>query len=114
MSEDRKLTWSQFEAVDMRVGTILSASPNTHAHKPAYVLEIDFGPLGIRRSSAQLTDHYTIEDLVEKRIVAVVNFPPKQIAHVMSECLVLGSLDADGKVRLLAADADACNGDKIA
>jgi tRNA-binding protein len=84
------LTWEQFRAVDMRVGTILEAEAFPEVHNPAYILLIDFGPLGKLRSSAQITALYTPEELVGRQVVAVVNFPPKQIANMQSQCLVLG------------------------
>ncbi len=108
------LTWDEFARVDMRVGTIISATSNEKARKPSYVLEIDFGALGIKISSAQITDRYTVDDLPGRQIIAVVNFPPKRIAGVKSECLVLGAIDADGVVTLLKPDPDAVNGDRIA
>ena len=81
-----EITWEQFTAVDMRVGVVLTAEPNAKALKPAYVLTIDFGPdLGVKQSSAQLTVHYTTEELIGRQVVAVTNFPPKRIAGVKSE-----------------------------
>lgn len=105
---------TDFLKLDIRVGTILEAEVFKEARKPAYKLRIDFGTLGIKKSSAQITDFYTCDDLKGRQIVAVVNFPPRQIANFISEVLVLGSLDAQGRVRLLSADANASNGDKIA
>jgi tRNA-binding protein len=94
-----------FAKVDVRIGTVLSAAPNPAARKPAYVLEIDFGPaIGRKKASAQVTEHYTPEQLVGRQIAAVVNFAPKQIARVISEVLVLGAPDADGRVVLLNVD----------
>ncbi len=108
------ITWSDFEKVDIRTGTIIDAKPFPEARKPAYQLTIDFGDLGLRRSSAQITVHYQPETLIGLQIVAVVNFPPKQIAHFMSECLVLGSVDADGVVTLLQPERPVANGLRIA
>ena len=108
------ITFDDFLKVDMRVGTILSVMPNEKARKPAFVLEIDFGGLGTRTSSAQITDLYTPESLVGRQVVAVVNFPPKRIAGVKSECLVLGSIREDGVVTLLKPDPQAVNGERIA
>ena len=108
------ITWSDFEKVDIRTGTIIDAKPFPKARKPAYQLTIDFGDLGLRRSSAQITVHYQPETLIGLQIVAVVNFPPKQIAHFMSECLVLGSVDADGVVTLLQPERPVANGLRIA
>ncbi|MCX6774731.1 MAG: tRNA-binding protein [DPANN group archaeon] len=110
---NNQISWGDFEKVDMRVGTILSAKINEGAKKPSYALKIDFGPLGIKESSAQITKLYKTNELVGKQIVAVVNFPPKQIASVKSECLVLGALNKTGVI-LLALDKKAENGDKIA
>jgi len=93
---------SDFARVDMRVGRVLEAESFPQARKPAYKLRIDFGPLGIRRSSAQLTAHYQPEDLRGRLVIAVTNFPPRQIGPIRSEVLVLGVPDADGGVVLLA------------
>ena len=96
-----------FEAVDIRVGRIVRAEPFPEARKPAYRLWIDFGPdLGERRSSAQITHHYTPDELVGRQVMAVVNFPPRQIGPVMSEVLVLGFSDTDGKIVLAHPDKD--------
>lgn len=107
------IAWSDFEKIDMRVGTILTANDFPKARKPAYQLSIDFGELGIKKSSAQITDNYSKSDLIGMQIIAVVNFPPKQIANFFSECLVLGSVDADGKVTLITPSIPANNGDRI-
>jgi tRNA-binding protein len=108
------ISWADFEKVDMRVGVVVDAEPFPEARRPALKLRIDFGPLGIKRSSAQVTDHYRPEDLVGRRVVAVVNFPPKQIGPFMSECLVLGAIAGDGAVILLSPDPGAKPGDRIA
>src|SRR3989454_8183929 len=92
---------SDFARVDIRVGRVLEVEPFPQARKPAYKLRIDFGPLGIRRSSAQLTAHYQPEDLRGRLVIAVTNFPPRQIGPIRSEVLVLGVPDADGSVVLL-------------
>lgn len=105
---------SQFLALDIRVGTIIHAQNFEKARKPAYQLQIDFGPLGIKKSSAQITDLYTLETLLGKQIIAVVNFPPRQIANFISEVLVLGAVDVNGAVTLLQPERTAANGDKIA
>lgn len=100
------LTWNEFERVEMRVGTVVSASIFPEARNPAYKLEIDFGPaIGTLKSSAQITRRYTPEELEGRQVVAVVNFPPKQIGPVRSECLVLGATDHQGDVVLLSPDA---------
>lgn len=108
------VTWADFEKVEIRTGTILAAEPFAKAKKPAYQLTIDFGELGVKRSSAQITKLYQPADLIGKQVVAVVNFPPKQIANFFSECLVLGSVDADGTVTLLQTERMVENGLRIA
>lgn len=108
------LTWNEFERTDMRVGTILEVNDFPEARKPAYQLTIDFGSeIGIRKSSAQITKRYQKEDLVSRQIVAVVNFPRKQIGKFMSECLVLGAVGEEGDVILLAPDFKIPNGLRI-
>ncbi|PRP67190.1 tRNA-binding protein [Nonlabens agnitus] len=110
----KNLNWEEFSRIDMRVGTIVGAQLFPEARKPAYKLEIDFGEeLGILKTSAQITDHYQPADLKGKQIIAVVNFPPKQIANFMSECLVLGSVDEKNKVILLQPERHAQNGDRV-
>lgn len=106
------ITFTDFEKVDIRVGTILEAEDFPEAKKPAYKLKIDFGDLGVKKSSAQITLRYTKESLIGKKILAVVNFPPKQIANFLSECLVLG-VYKDDVVILLSVDDDAENGAKV-
>jgi tRNA-binding protein len=109
-----ELTWAEFERVEMRVGTILEVNDFPEARKPAFQLTIDFGShLGIRKTSAQITKRYQKEDLIDRQIVAVVNFPKKQIGKFMSECLVLGAMGADGDVILLAPDFKIQNGLRI-
>jgi tRNA-binding protein len=107
------ITWDDFEKVDIRCGTILEAKDFPGARMPAYQLQIDFGPLGIKRSSAQVTGHYRAEDLPGRQVIAVVNFPPKQIANFFSECLVLGVYDDGGQVVLLQPERSVKNGQKI-
>lgn len=109
------LSWSEFERVDLRVGTVTAAEPFPEARKPAFKLTIDFGPeIGTRRSSAQITDHYSIETLVGKQVAAVVNFPRKQIGPFMSECLVTGFVQDDGSVILAVPDIPAVDGTRLA
>lgn len=106
--------YADFERVDIRVGTVVGAEPNVRARKPAYVLTVDFGPaIGIKKTSAQLTVHYTPESLVGRQVAAVVNFPPKQIGPLMSEVLVLGFPDAEGAVVLVGVDRPVPNGGKL-
>ena len=108
------ISWSDFERVELRVGRVIAAEEFPEARKPAYKLRIDFGPeLGERRSSAQITRHYTPESLVGRLVVAVVNFAPKQIGPFMSECLVTGFHDDEGAVVLIAPDHDVPLGAKL-
>ena len=108
-----EINWQDFEKIDIRCGTIVSAKHFEKAKKPAYQIEIDFGDLGIKKSSAQITDHYKPENLIGKQVVAVVNFPIKQIANFFSECLVLGVYDNNNKVTLLHPSLPVENGSKI-
>ena len=108
------LTWEEFEKVDIRAGTIVAAQDFPNARKPAYQLTIDFGPLGIKRSSAQITGQYNKEELVGKQIVAVVNFPIKQIANFFSECLILGIVGETDGVVLLQPSKTVTNGQRVA
>ena len=99
------ITWDDFSKVELRLGRVLSAEPLPKARKPAFVLQIDFGPeIGIKKSSAQITQHYSPEQLVGKLVLAVTNFPPKQVGSIMSECLVTGFHDVNGAVRLCVPD----------
>jgi len=108
------LTWKEFERTEMRVGTVLQANDFPEARKPAYQLTIDFGSeIGLRKTSAQITKRYQKEDLIGRQIVAVVNFPEKQIGKFMSECLVLGSVGADNDIVLLSPDFKVENGLRI-
>lgn len=108
------ITWDDFAKVDMRVGEIVAAEDFPEARKPAYILTVDFGPeLGTRKSSAQITDVYALDELVGKRVMAVVNFPPKQIGPMMSECLVTGFYKDDGAVVLCVPDKDVPLGAKL-
>jgi tRNA-binding protein len=107
------LSWEDFEKIDMRVGTIVEVNDFPKARKPAYQMVIDFGELGMKRSSAQVTKFYTKESLLGRQVIAVVNFPPKQIADFMSECLVLGVYTDEKDVVLLQPERPAGNGWKI-
>ena len=107
------LSWEDFGRVDMRVGVVLDAQPFPEARKPAIKLSIDFGPLGVKRSSAQITDRYAPADLVGRRVIGVVNFPPKRIGPFVSEVLVLGAYGDSGEVVLLRPDFDVAPGARI-
>ena len=107
------ITWADFERVDMRVGVVMDAQPFPEAKRPALKLWVDFGPLGVKRSSAQVTDRYAPAELVGRRVIAVVNFPPKQIGPFVSEVLVLGAYDSAGEVVLLAPDFEVAPGSRI-
>ncbi len=107
------ITWNDFEKVQLRTGTIITVDDFPNARKPSYRLMIDFGDLGIKHSSAQITHHYSKEELIGKQIVAVVNFPVKQIANFFSECLVLGVYDSNKEVVLLTPDKPVQNGGTI-
>ncbi|WP_420148764.1 tRNA-binding protein [Spirosoma sp.] len=111
---ENQITWADFEKVEIRTGTITAAEAFPQARKPAYKLTIDFGESGTRRTSAQLTRLYQPDELVGKQVVAVVNFPSKQIATFISECLVLGAVDSDGTVTLLQTERPTQNGLRIA
>jgi tRNA-binding protein len=114
MNTDNLISIDDFEKVNMCVGTVIAAEVFPKAKKPAYKLTIDFGPLGLRKSSAQITALYTPEALVGKQVVAVLNFPAKQIADFMSDCLVLGAVSANKEVVLLTTERDVDNGLRIA
>ena len=108
------ITFADFERVDVRIGTIVGVEPFPEARKPAFKLKIDFGQaIGIKKSSAQITTHYTIETLLGRQVAAVVNFPPRQIGPFMSEVLTLGFPDADGAVVLIGPSQAVPNGGKL-
>ena len=109
-----ELSWEEFERVDLRVGTIISAEIFEEAIKPAIKMKIDFGDeIGIKKSSAQITDHYEPKDLIGKQVSAVVNFPKKQIGPLMSECLVTGFAQKDGSIILAVPDKNVANGSRL-
>jgi len=108
------ITFDEFLNVDIRAGTIVDAAPFPEARKPAIKLHVDFGgEIGVKKSSAQITDHYASEELVGRKVMAVVNFPPRQIGPFMSEVLVLGFADADGAIVLAAPDREVPNGARL-
>ncbi len=108
------ITFDDFERVDIRVGTVLKAEPFPEARKPAFKLTVDFGPeIGVKKSSAQITKHYTLDELHGRKVAAVINFPPRQIGPIMSEVLCLGFPDEEGGVVLVGVDRDVPNGGKL-
>lgn len=111
----QEIDWDDFQKVDIRVGTIIDVEDFPEARRPAYKLRVDFGSgIGVKRSSAQITDLYTKESLLGKQVLAVVNFPPKQIGPVMSECLITGVHRPDGSVVLSTVDSALPNGARLA
>ncbi|AMM52954.1 tRNA-binding protein [Rufibacter sp. DG15C] len=110
---DQHITWDQFMAVDLRVGTIIQAEPFPEARKPAYRLWVDLGDLGIKKSSAQITHHYSLEELVGRQVLCVTNFPPKQIGPWMSEVLVTGFEDANKHIVLAQPQQPVPNGKRL-
>ena len=108
------ISWSDFEKVEIRAGTVVEVKEFPEARKPAFILKIDFGEeIGIKQASAQITDHYAMEDLHGKQVICVVNFPPKQIGPFVSECLVTGLYREDGSVVLAVPDNEVSNGAKF-
>lgn len=108
------ISWPDFEKIEMRIGTILTADEFPEAKRPAYKLTIDFGAeIGVKKSSAQITTHYYTHELIGCQVIAVINFPPKQIGPFMSECLVLGTYQEDGSVILLSSDRQVPNGSQV-
>ena len=109
-----EITWAEFEKVDLRVGRVIRAEPFPESRNPAYILHVDFGEtIGVKKSSAQITNLYALGNLVGKLVVGVVNFPKKQIGPIMSECLVTGFHDAEGNVALCVPDSDVPLGSKL-
>ncbi len=113
MIENQQLTWNEFMKVEMRVGTIINAEEFKEVRNPAYKMTIDFGELGTRKTSAQITKLYSVNELIGKQVIAVVNFPPKQIANMMSECLVLGGIGDNKEVTLIQPERAVKNGTRI-
>ena len=108
------ISWSDFEKIELRAGTVVEVKEFPEARKPAFKLKIDFGEeIGIKQASAQITDHYTMEDLQGKQVICVLNFPPKQIGPFVSECLVTGLYIEDGSVVLAVPDHEVSNGAKL-
>ena len=109
-----ELSWGEFQKMDLRVGTVIEAREFPEARRPAYILVVDFGPeIGTRKSSAHITEHYALDDLVGRQVMAVINFPPKQIGPIMSECLVTGFHDENGHVILASPAQPAPNGARL-
>lgn len=109
------ISWQDFEQVDLRVGTIVTAEVFEQARRPAYILHIDFGPdIGVLKSSAQITDLYQTDGLVGQQVIGVVNFPPKQIGPIQSQCLITGFPQTDGSVVLIQPERAVENGSKLA
>jgi len=118
MSKEERMeniAWSDFQKIEMRVGTIIEVMDFPQARNPSYIVKVDFGEtIGTKKSSAQITDLYTKDELIGKRVMAVINFPPKQIGPIMSECLVTGFHREDGSVVLSVPDLDVPNGARLA
>ncbi len=108
------ISWDDFQKIEFRIGTIINAEDFPKARNPAYILQVDFGEeVGVKKSSAQLTENYTKEELIDKQVMAVVNFPAKQIGPIMSECLVTGFYQNDGSVILAVPERPLHNGAKL-
>ena len=112
-NSNQNISWSDFSKVEMRIGTIISAVEFKEVKNPAYKIQIDFGEFGVKKTSAQITQLYMPNDLIGKQIVAVINFPPKQIANMMSECLLLGAVGDDNDVIILNPERKVKNGLKV-
>jgi tRNA-binding protein len=113
ISDKNTIEWSDFSKIEMRIGTVLSCEKFEKARNPAYKMTIDFGEFGIRKTSAQITKLYQPENIIGKQIIAVLNFPPKQIANIMSECLILGGVGEENNVTLIQPERKTKNGTKI-
>jgi len=111
--EKELISWNDFEKIDIRCGTVLEVNDFPKAKRPAYQLTIDFGAAGVKRSSAQITHHYNKEALIGKQVIAIINFPVKQIANFFSECLVLGLYDENNQVVLLQPQQPVANGMQV-
>jgi len=107
------ITWKDFEKIELRVGTIIKVEPFKEARKPAYIIHVDLGKVGIKKSSAQITQHYTLETLLGKQVVCVTNFEPKQIGPIKSEILITGFEDENGDIILATADMAVPNGRRL-
>ena len=112
-TKEALINWTDFSKIEMRIGTVISAEIFKEARNPAYKITIDFGDFGIKKTSAQITQLYTPENIIGKQVVAVINFPPKQIANIMSECLVLGGLGDHKEVTLLQPERKLKNGSRV-
>ena len=113
MEIQKQITWAEFAAIEMRVGTVIKAEVFKEAKNPSYKMTVDFGDIGTRKTSAQITKNYKPEELIGKQVVAVVNFPPKQIANTMSECLVLGAVGNANDITLIHPGKKVINGQRI-
>ena len=111
--KEKPLTWQEFERVEIRVGTITKATIFKEARKPAYKIEVDFGAFGIKKTSAQITVQYSCEELIGKQVIGVINFPPKQIANMLSEFLLLGAIGNNGAVTILQTERPVPNGLRV-
>lgn len=108
------ITWEMFQRVELRVGTVVAAAENAKARVPAYVLDVDLGEFGVKRSSAQVTERYDAEDLVGRQVLCVTNFPPKRVAGVKSEVLVTGAPDGEGRIVIATVESPVPNGARLA
>ncbi len=107
------ISWNDFSKIEMRVGTVISAEIFKEAKNPAYKLQVDFGTYGIKKTSAQITKLYQLDELIGKQVIAVINFPPKQIANIMSECLILGAMGKENDIVLIQPEKTIENGLRI-